>query len=138
MNKNETTTLSSLRIGDAFVFANRFKKTSDVWRVTARQDKAGRVAVNQVNPDTRQMVHKYDELKRASVRVVFLRHTVPVIGEECLLDDLVPGDRFKMPDDSVHTWILVRHGNQFSDVRRTDHVSCVKGGRAAKVIFVSH
>lgn len=148
MQTKTHTTLSELRIGDAFVFANRYPKTSEIWRVTARADKNGRVAVNQVDGVTKKLVHRYDDLKRASVRVVFIRHTVPVAGEECLIDDLKEGDIFyrvmKVGDtdvemvDQLHEWELVKHGHMFSDVRRLDEAAGGKAGRVAKVVFVRH
>lgn len=132
MQPKTLTTINQLRIGDSFVFPKRV----DPWRVTARADKNGRVAVNQWNAGTEKFIHKFDELIKGSKQVIFLRHTVPVPGEECLVDDLQPGDIFFRPDDVVHEYVLVKHGHQFSDVRRVDEAACIKAGRGAKIIFV--
>jgi hypothetical protein len=130
MEPRTITTLDQLRIGDSFVYRKRL----DPWRVMAKADKSGRVAVNQVvNGKTSW---KHDELIRGKKQVMFLRHTVPVAGEECLVDDLKEGDVFFRPEDVVHEFELVKHGHAFSDVRRLDEASCVKAGRASKVIFV--
>ncbi len=131
------TTLNQLRLGDSFIYLSRFgQRRTDPWRVMALQDKNGKVAVNQVIDGKTN--YKFDELKKGLTKVMFLRHTIPLPNEECLLDDLKPGDEFKMPDNTFHTWLLVKHGHVFSDVRRTDEAFCVKGGRAAKVIFIKH
>lgn len=135
MEAKTVTTLGELRIGDSFVYS---LSRGDVWRVMAMADKNKRVAVNQIDPRTRKPVWKHDELKKANKKVVFLRHTVPVAGEPCLIDDLVPGDIFKRPEDSVHEWMLVNHGHMFSDVRRTDEPACGKAGKMAQVIFLRH
>lgn len=132
MNPKTPTTLGQLRIGDSFVYPKRV----DPWRVTARADKNGKVAVNQWNAGTEKWIHKFDELKKQSTAVLFLRHTIPVPGEECMIDDLNPGDVFYRPDDVVHEYVMVKRGIQFSDVRRIDEAACIKAGVAAKVIFV--
>ena len=134
MNPKTTTTLAQLRLGDSFVFPKR----QDPWRVMARADKSGRVAINQISTADRKPLWKHDELKRGKTEVLFLRHTIPVPGEECLVDDLSEGDLFHMPDEIIHEYQLVKHGHLFSDVRRTDQAYCVKGGRMAKVVFIKH
>jgi hypothetical protein len=131
------TTLNQLRIGDSFTYIGMFgQKRTDPWRVMARADKSGKVAVNQVVEG--KTVYKYDELKKGTTKVLFLRHTIPLPGEVCLLDDLQPGDQFKMPGDEFDTWVVEKRGHLFFDVRRTTEAACSKGGRAAKVIFVKH
>lgn len=138
MQPKTQTTLNQLRIGDAFTYIGMLGQVrKEPWRVTARQDKKGKVAVNQIATD-RSFVYKYDELKKGTTKVMFLRHTQPLPGEECLLYDLQPGDQFKIPDNPFHTWVLERYGHAFYDIRRTDEAACVKGGMAAKVIFVKH
>lgn len=132
MTPKTTTTLNELRIGDSFVYPKRV----DPWRVTARADKSGRVAVNQWNAGTSSWIWKQDDLKKGKTKVVFLRHTVPVPQEECMIDDLQEGDVFIRPEDPIHEWILVRHGHIFSDVRKISEAAPSKAGKMARVIFV--
>lgn len=125
--------LDELRIGDSFVYMKR----TDPWRVIARADKSGRVAVNQVVNGKLQWNH--DELKRGKTIVTFLRHTVPVPGEECFLEDLVAGDVFQRPEDDLLTeWVVVETGNDFWTVRKTTEAAPGKAGKFAKVIFLKH
>ncbi len=132
MDFKTITRLDQLRIGDSFVYINRV----DPWRVTARANKSGMVAVNQFNAGTRSFIHKYDELKRGTTAVMFLRHTQPVAGEQCLIDDLQEGSIFYRPEDLIHEYELVRLHYPFSDVRRLDHASPIKAGIFSKVIFL--
>lgn len=132
MQRKTLTTLKELRIGDSFVFV----KKDQPWRVMARADKSGKVAINQVinyNP-----VHKYDELRKGNSQVIFLRHTIPVPGEECFIEDLVPGDVFHKTDDIIHEYVVVKRGENFWDVRRMDCAAPEKAGKLAAVVFVRH
>ncbi len=135
MEPKTITRLKELCIGDSFVYMKRV----DPWRVMALADKSGRVAVNQINAADRKPIWKHDELKKGHTKVTFLRHTKPVPGQECLVDDLKEGDVFFLPDDIIHEWILVNHGHLFADMRRSDqsHIGG-KIGRATKVTFVKH
>lgn len=134
MQQKTMTTLNQLRIGDSFVFPRR----TDVWRVMARADKKGRVAINQIVNG--RAIFAYDELKKGSKEVMFLRHTIPVPGEECFIEDLKEGDRFHMTDDIIHEWEIVQVGPtpQFVTIRRTDQPAPGKAGVLAKVVFISH
>lgn len=125
------TTLGELRIGDSFVYPKR----TDPWRVRARADRNGRVAVNQLSTSGK-WAYKHDELKKAKTIVLFLRHTVPVAGEPCMLEDLDPGDIFLRPEDSVNEYVLVSKRQLFCDVRKTSEAACIKAGTMATVIFV--
>jgi hypothetical protein len=134
MNHKTLTTLGELRIGDSFVYKlNR----QDVWRVMARADKNKRVAVNQVFNG--EPLHKYDELKKGSTSVVFLRHTIPVPGEEIFIEDLKEGDVFHNLQDIIHEYVIEQKGHDFWLVRRTDQAAAAGyWGRLTKVIFVRH
>ena len=139
MEPKTHTTLSELRIGDSFVYENGYPKRTEIWRVMQLADKRNRVAVNRINADTRKPILRHDVIKKGSVRVVFIRHTVPVEGKECLLDDLEPGDCFCRNDpNDTNTYVLVRHGSLFSDLRRSDGLAPIKASRGATVIFISH
>lgn len=133
MNHKTVCRLDELRIGDSFVYLKR----ADPWRVMARQDKSGRVAVNQVVNGKPQW--KHDELKRGKTTVMFLRHTKPVPGEECFLEDLAAGDKFQRLDDDLLTeWVVEETGHDFWSVRKMTEAAPVKAGRLAKVIFLNH
>jgi hypothetical protein len=134
MNHKTLTTLGQLRIGDSFVYKlNR----QDIWRVIAKADRSNRVAVNQIFNG--KPIHKYDELKRASTSVVFLRHTVPVQGEEIFIEDLKEGDVFHNLEDIIHEYVIEKTGNDYWLCRRLDQ-SAPAGywGRLTKVVFVRH
>jgi hypothetical protein len=131
MERKTMTTLGELRIGDSFTFLKR----ADVWNVTARADKKGKVAINQLD-DNKKPLLKYDELKKASTEVLFLRHTIPVPGEECFICDLNEGDIFYKPDDIIHDFEMVKRGHFFYEVRRLDQMASIRAGKMAVVIFV--
>jgi hypothetical protein len=132
MQSKTLTPLGSLRLGDSFVF----QKRTDVWRVISRSENGKWTFINQVMNG--KQIYKHDEQKRSSVVVMFLRHTVPVPGEESFLEDLQPGDVFHTTDDVIHEWELVEKGHDFYDVRRLDQAAPGKAGRLAKVVFVRH
>lgn len=134
MNPKTLTTLDQLRIGDSFVYRRR----TDPWRVMAMADKNGRVAVNQIHPEKRTPLWRYDDLKKGKTKVLFIRHTHPVAGEEFFIDDLVAGDIFKREATDVHEWELMKHNVPFSDVRRLDQPSNGKAGMMTKIIFIRH
>ncbi len=144
MQQNTITKLSSLRIGDSFVFITRnwINKKVDYstgsWQVMALADKAGYVAVNQVSEVTRLPLRKKDYLKQKNLQVKFIRHTKPVAGEKFFLVDLEEGDIFKMVDDDVHEYVLQKKHSHFYDVRKTSEAACIKGGKYATVIFLRH
>lgn len=126
------TTLGALRIGDSFVYI----KGNVAWRVTARKDKKGKVAVNQFNG--KKQINKYDTLKKADTTVIFLQHTVAVPGELIFLENLEVGDVFKRKEDAVHEYVIEKKGIDFYDCRRLDEAAPIKGGRISEVIFVRH
>lgn len=139
MEAKTHTTLAELRIGDSFVYENGYPKRTEIWRVMQLPDNRNRVAVNRINADTRKPILRHDVIKKGSVRVVFIRHTVPVEGQECLLDDLEPGDLFRrVEQDDKATYVVVRHGSLFTDLRRADGLAPIKASRGARVIFISH
>lgn len=139
MEAKTHTTLAELRIGDSFVYENGYPKRTEIWRVMQLPDSRNRVAVNRINADTRKPILRHDVIKKGSVRVVFIRHTVPVEGQECLLDDLEPGDMCSRPDpDDNATYVVIRHGSLYTDLRRADGLAPIKASRGARVIFISH
>jgi hypothetical protein len=93
MKRFTQTTLGSLRIGDRFTF---MRKKETVWQVTGKTGKY--VTINQFNPDGRQVL-QFDELKTGTTPVIFMRHTIPMPGEECYVQDLKEGDVFYTLDN---------------------------------------
>jgi hypothetical protein len=110
MERNTQTMIGQLRKGDRFVY----KRTrTDVWEVMTPLDSKGKVAVNQLT-ESGHRVRKYDELVKGKKPVVFLRHTVPVSGEDIFLSDLKRGDVFLSPPDEngdQHEYLVVETGN---------------------------
>jgi hypothetical protein len=131
MERKTMTTLGELRIDDRFVYPKR----ADAWCVTARADRKGRVAINQKKDDG-SLSHKYDDLKKASTPVLFLRHGSPLEGEECFISDLKAGDIFHKRDDVIHEYELKEKGHQFSKVRRLDEAAHIMAGNMATVVLV--
>lgn len=137
MLRKTQTTLEALRIGDSFVYMLKKSQAGNIpWRVTARADKKGMVAVNQFRG--KEKVNKYDKLKKKDTKVIFLQHTVAVPGELIFLENLEVGDIFKRKDDSVHEYVIERKGHDFYDCRRLDQPTPIKGGRISEVIFIRH
>jgi hypothetical protein len=132
MLRKTQTTLAALRIGDSFVYP----KGNVAWRVTARADRKGKVAVNQFRG--KEPINKYDTLKKKDTKVTFLQHTAPVPGELIFLENLEVGDIFKRKDDSVHEYVIEKKGHDFYDCRRLDQPTPIKGGRISEVIFIRH
>lgn len=100
MERKTVTTLGRLRVGDSFVYK---LSRGDVWRVMALADKKRRVAVNIINV-LGQPIYKRDDMVKVEKSVVFLRHTVPVPGEEIFLDDLSVGDILYHPDNIIEEY----------------------------------
>lgn len=68
MERNTITTLGELQVGDRFTYPRRV----DVWTVT-EQIPPKNTAVNQFLP-WGDKIHKFDEMKKNSTQVRFLRH----------------------------------------------------------------
>jgi hypothetical protein len=129
MERKTITTLGDLRAGDRFVFP----KETTVHQVFCVGKKTA--DINEVTPEGHPL-NRYHTPKKLSTKVLFLRHGIPAAGEECFLDDLQPGDTFKMLDDEVHDYVVVKRGDRFFDVRRTDQSAPIKGGKLATVILI--
>lgn len=99
MQHKTQTTLGLLREGDRFYFP---KDINEVWQVTSKTPRA--VALNQFIND--QKIYKYDELKKASTPVVFLRHTIPAQGEQWSIEQLRRGDVFHLEGDILTEYIV--------------------------------
>lgn len=91
MERNTKTTLGQLRIGDRYNYLLR----CDLWQVVSQKGKE--THVNQIMFGENKL-HKYDYVKRSSTEVIFLRHTLPLPGERCILCDLKAGDLFHNGD----------------------------------------
>jgi hypothetical protein len=130
MERKTNTTLGDLRVGDRFVFP----KETTVHQVFCTGKKTA--DINEVTPEGHPL-NKYHTPKKLSTKVLFLRHGIPAPGEECFLDDLQPGDTFRMLDDEVHEYLVEKRGVKFFDVRRTDQAASIKGGKLATVILLS-
>lgn len=101
LKRNTTCTLGELRTGDRFTFG---KKRVDVWQVMSKTNTF--VCVNQPgwNGDP---IHKHDGWKGNKTEVVFLRHTIPEPGEQCLIRDLKPGNVFHLLTDVISEYVLI-------------------------------
>lgn len=136
MQHKTRTTLGELRIGDSFTFASKAKLPRvDVWRVMDSNKKW--VMVNQINAISKIPILRQNELKRKDTEVVFLRHTVPVPGEEIFIEDLKAGDVFRSDDFGGMEFTVVKENYPFYTVE-DDKGQVAKAGNLLKVIFVKH
>ncbi len=134
MEHTTITTLGQLRKGDSFLFMKGDRKT--VRRVTVPVNQKNMVAINIPIPGG--WFNRYDDMKRARTEVMFLRHTIPLPGEECFMEDLKPGDVFFRPEDIIHEYVVQETGSDFWTVRKMCEAAPIKAGRLSKVIFVRH
>lgn len=116
MKRNTLTTLGELRVGDRF---RPGKKRVDVWEVTSKTKNY--TCINQPGLNG-VLIHKYDEQKSNKQQVIFMRHTKPEPGEECLLRDLKPGNVFHLLSDIISEYMLI----EIKDFQFV-HVGLVKG-----------
>lgn len=103
MQRNTVTTLGELRIGDRFHFLKRV----DVWEITGKTRSHNSINLPGLNG---VFINKYDDLKKSSTPVVFMRHTIPEPGEECIFSDLKYGDIFHLPDNVINEYIITKGG----------------------------
>lgn len=93
MQHNTITELGILRPGDRF----RFVKSYEVWQVIKHT--RSHTLINL--PLGKKMMHKCDAMKKSSTVVTFLRHTIPLPGEQCFVEDLKSGDVFYVKGDAI-------------------------------------
>jgi hypothetical protein len=101
MQRNIITELGKLHEGDRFAYLKRV----DPWIVM--DTRGTKVAVNQLDPDGSR-IHKYDDFKSPGIQVRFLRHTKPLPQEECIVNDLQPGDVFFENSNVVREWKVIK------------------------------
>lgn len=130
MQPKTLTTLGELRIGDRFVYPKRV----DPWQKMGHTKNNS--AINQIAAHNKQPVHKYNELKKNSTPVVFLRHTALVPGEEFFMEDLSVGDVFKTTESDAE-YTVISTGYPVYTIRQPNGDK-VKAGNVLKVIFVKH
>jgi hypothetical protein len=131
MNKKTITQLNQLREGDRFVYKNR----ADVWEVMKME--GTHIEVNQVLDG--KPVFRYNTKKPGHSTVMFLRHTKPLPGEKCFIEDLNEGDVFLKSDDVINEYEIVTKGKQFSKVKKVYDKDCEApemAGIIAEVILV--
>jgi hypothetical protein len=125
MQHRTVTTLKELRIGDVFHFPGKDEK----YQVTYQS--RTQTGINQPNGKG-GLVNKYDSLKPNTKNVVFLRHTRPVPGEQCLFMDLYPGEAFHLPDDIISEYVKTETGV----FNASGHASSLRLSGTDKVVFV--
>lgn len=131
MNRKTITQLVELREGDRFVFKNR----ADVWEIMKKE--GNHIEVNQMLNGI--PVYKYNFKKPGHASVMFLRHTKPLPGEACFIEDLNEGDVFCKPEDVVTEYEVVTKGHTFSKVKLVYDKECESpqmAGIVAEVILV--
>jgi hypothetical protein len=136
MQRNTKTVLEFLRIGDRF-YKNGDNKKRIMEVHTKQPFKTIVIDPNMIE----QYRLKMALLKRNDIAVVFIRHTKPLPGDECFIEDLVEGDIFRKPSFGhlVDEYKLIAPGHDFYDVAPIgDTLLMEKAGRLATVIFVRH
>lgn len=127
--------LSELRIGDSFLF---HLDSNDVWMVRRQVGLSTRI--NQRMRSDMKWKHEEDQMEWGDTEVWFLRHTMPLPGEECYVEDLKPGDKFmlqKEADQAVEAMILEK-GYEFDKFQVFGSGETGRIGRLTKVKFVNH
>lgn len=97
MERNTMTTVDKLRIGDRFYRASDKNKT--MW--TKVEAPVKKTFFQTYRHHARKDGDKYAIDVRSDLQVVFMRHTIPLPGEEWLLNELRVGDVFFMPNDII-------------------------------------
>jgi hypothetical protein len=133
MQRFTQTTLGQLRDGDRFSF---LRKRNEVWQVTGSTK--NNVFINRFLHNGKQVL-QYDETKRASTPVVFMRHTKPMPGEDCQLCDLQNGDVFYFLNDVINELLVLRKDAESIVVATADSPQHEgKHSMNETVIFVRH
>lgn len=99
MQRNTITTLAQLRDGDRFTFVGK----EEVWQKTGAY--GTQITFNKFT-DSGNQVFKYDEKKLGKTGCRFVRHTVPMPGEDCFVQELKEGDVFYMNDNIVVEYMV--------------------------------
>ncbi len=102
MKRNTATNFGELRQGDRFYFAGDSKKIA--YQVT--DEKFFKKSSYNLISDQGISAWPYDKEAPNDKGVVFLRHTIPQLGEECVLKDLSDGDVFHLPDNIIDEFRL--------------------------------
>ena len=99
MKRKTVTTLSELHEGDRYIYKNK----SEIFEVMKKD--GNHIEVNEIVNE--KPIYKYNVKKNGKTAVVFLRHTKPLPGEECFIEDLHPGDVFWKADDLITEYELL-------------------------------
>lgn len=135
--------LGDLREGDSFIF--QLNDDAEIYRVVGSKEYSCTVTVNKLMRSDMKSINE-DEEAWADTMVYFIRHTIPVVGQDCFIEDLAPGDKFQLfvPDatsESGGNLILceiMEKGFDFDRFRRIDTGDVGRIGRLTKVVFIGH
>jgi hypothetical protein len=129
MERNTITTLGQLRTGDRFTFV----KKDEVWQVTGSTTTY--VTINKFTSDGKKMI-KFDEQRKRTMHVRFLRHTMPQPGEKCLIQELNLGDVFTTVDNIINEYFVREH---FKDQATPDgECKAVKMDDCRAILYMPH
>jgi hypothetical protein len=106
MERKTMAAIEKLREGDRFTYG---PKRLDVWQVMLKNGK--HIEVNQPLPNGKSAL-KFNEKVNPKKTVMFLRHTKPMPGEECFIEDIESGDIFYKQDDIITEYVAL--GKMFS------------------------
>jgi hypothetical protein len=119
------TRLSELRVGDIF----HYPKQEEKFQVTDQT--RSHTSINK--PDFNGgFISKYDEMVKNTKQVIFLRHTRPEPGEQCLVQDLRPGEVFHTLSDVITEYEKDINGK----IVRTDSQEAPVMKKEDRVVFV--
>lgn len=134
MKKNTFTVVGNLRSGDRF----RFLTWPSEFEVMAQLDFI--TAINEIHGSG--FKYKKEEAIPHLMPVMFLGHTKPQPGEDCLINQLKPGDTFRIGIDSKTEYKLIEFETkaicvEVADVKKatpffkmTDTVTLIKRNAA--------
>jgi hypothetical protein len=133
MQRNTITTLGELRTGDRFCFVMK----DEVWQVTGFT--RTQVTINKFTSHGTQ-IFKHDEMKLKKTAVRFLRHTMPLAGEDCFIEDLNVGDVFCFNESIVDEYqvVSIDKDNLLVSVMNTDRTKNRAINYQTRVVFVGN
>lgn len=133
MKRNSLATVGELQLGDRFY--KKADKKKKIWELR-------KVWLNQmecIDPGIAPgHQERHSKKFKNSTEVVFIRHTIPIPGEEIFIENLQVGDVFFRPEDVVNEYVVQEIGHDFYKVRKCSEAAPIMAGRLSTVIFVRH
>ncbi|MGQ0738266.1 MAG: hypothetical protein ACT4OJ_04330 [Bacteroidota bacterium] len=122
-----------LRIGDSFIL--KLIKNAKVWRIV-KHSPGSITAYHYMRSDMRKTGEPV--YIHPDTTVYFIRHTIPLPGEECFVEDLKPNDIITIPELGDKKWYIQHKGYDFDIMQELEGDKEGRIGRLAKVIYLGN